>query len=406
MLNSNEFFKKSNILYIEPNLEDSNSFLVVLKEIFKEVYIKNNYDEALEIYENKQYKIDFIISTMQLNDDSGIDLLEIIRKENETIPFILTTDSLDLNDLVKAIKFNATDFLVKPLNKESLLNCLEGIYLNIYEDIIKEEAKRNLEDINEVVNQIALVTKTNLDGKIIFANKAYCEISGYSYNELLNKRFDFIKDSNNEILKDLEDTINSGNVWEGKLKSISKNKEDFYVYLSVIPLFDEDTGKIKEFIWIRFLATDYELEQKNFRKKVVQNLNNNRRINIQAREKIDELFNRIKTYQNIDETLVLEKERQDKFISQYAFYKKEVEESEKKLENIVQVAKDKITNIVFSQNKSKKNMMVDEVDFLTQEFEEKNKQMDMLTKELNEQKKIIGNLMNEIERIEVKLGLK
>ena len=65
---------------------------------------------------------------------------------------------------------------------------------------------------------------------------------------------------------DLLEKVKSGIIWEGKLKNISKTKEFFYVYLTVLPIYCKETSLVKEFIWISFLTTNEELEEKEFKK--------------------------------------------------------------------------------------------------------------------------------------------
>ena len=66
----------------------------------------------------------------------GIQLLESIRELDADIPFILTTAHTESEYLINAIKFKATDYLVKPVNVKDLIQkaqivCQEQQFENI-----------------------------------------------------------------------------------------------------------------------------------------------------------------------------------------------------------------------------------------------------------------------------------
>jgi PAS domain S-box-containing protein len=405
--NNNDFFKTLSILYIESNNEDSTALYAILEKNFKKVILIESGQEAIEYFTKEVSNIDIIICDMYLNDILGVDVLEKIRDISTDSPFILTTKNLDTDELLKAIKFNTTDFLTKPIETSDLLNAVDKICQNNYFDILEKNAQKDLEDIISVIDEVALVSKTNLEGKITYVNKAFCEASGYEQSELLGNTHDLIRDINRVVCDELSSTIRSGNIWEGKLKNISKSKEEFYVYITVIPLFDNNEN-IKEFIWIRFLATEYELEQKNFKKKVAQNINENRRINTQARDKINQLLNKLQTYKSLDYLIDQELHRKNKFESQISYFESQSKTGEDKLKDISSKAKEKINHVISSQKQSKKDkdeISIDLEKYIT-EYQLKNKTVKELMAELDSQKKMIEKLNLKIDSKELKLGLK
>ncbi len=401
------FLKTLNILYLQSDISLNTYFSNILSKKFKNIISVKNFQEAKEsINKNNNLNIDIIICEIEINDSFALGFLEDIKEE---IPFILITKKIEINELLQAIQHNASDYLEKPINAKDLLFSVQNICQHKYQKKMKNENFKDTKDIKEVMNQIALVSKTNTKGEITFVNDYFCEVSGYSKEELIGLTHDVIKaeGSCDLVYEKLWEVVTSGMIWEGKLKKISKNKEDFYIYLTIIPIFKNKTKVIKEYMWISFLATKDELEQKEFKKKVAKNIHESRRINTEARDKINELINKISSYEYLDSLVINEIKRSSKFINQIKYSNKEVESIEIKLKDTSQKASIKIKKILSDEKETriKKIQTDNDLNKLTEELDLKNASIEDLTKELNKQVKIIDRLMSSINNKEMELGL-
>ncbi len=409
---NNSFLKKLNILFIESNSEDKEHFSNILYKFFNNVIVCSTGKEAIDSFLEKRndFFIDIIICDKTLEDMTGIDVLTQIRKIDLEVPFILTSSKIEVDDLLVAIKYKATDYLEKPVNAKNLIFCIEQVCHNKYHERLKLLMQEDLEDLKTVINEVALVSRTDLEGNITFINSYFSEVTGYSEDEIIGQNRLILKDENTSALiyKDLLEKVKSGIIWEGKLKNISKTKEFFYVYLTVLPIYCKETSLVKEFIWISFLTTNEELEEKEFKKKVVKNMYENRRINNEAREKIDFLMNKISDYSNMKNSLITEKERASKFISQIKFYEKELVEIEEKVKEISEKASIKIKQVLAMEKdvREKRDSVISLLNELTKDLDVKNKSVQELTKELSSQLTLIKRLMTSIDAMEEMMGLK
>ena len=409
---NNSFLKKLNILFIESNDEDREHFSNILFKFFNNVIVCSNAQEGLNNFleKRKDFFIDIIICDKTLDDMTGIEILKKIREIDSEIPFIITSSKIEVDDLSVAIKFKATDYLEKPVNGKNLIFCIEQVCHNKYHDRLKILMQQDLEELRTVVNEVALVARTDLDGNFTFINSYFSEITAYSQDELLGQNCLILKDENTSdlIYKNLLEKVKTGIVWEGKLKNISKTKEEFYIYLTVLPINCKVTSSIKEFIWISFLTTNEELEEKEFKKKVVKNMHENRRINSEAREKIDKHMYKISEYSGMKNSLISEKERASKFFSQINFYEKELKVLDEKVKEISAKASVKIKQVLSTEKnvREKKDNAVSLLNDLTKELDVKNKAVQKLTKELSAQLTLIKKLMTSIDAMEDMLGLK
>ncbi|WP_108061366.1 response regulator [Poseidonibacter lekithochrous] len=406
------FLKTLDILYVESDTEINTYFSEILSKQFKTVNSLVTGSEALEAFKkdhNSENILNLVIIDVALKDMSGVKLLEEIRNIDKNIPIILTTDKIEVDPLLSAIEYKASDYLQKPINAKDLVFSVERICQNKYFDKLREETQKDLEDIRSVINEVALVSKTNLEGEIIFCNNYFTEITEYTQEELASNKHELIKDdaTNKLIYEGLYKSIKDGNIWEGKLKQLTKSKSEFYVYLTVIPVLKKNSNEICEFMWISFLATDDELEQKEFKKKVAKNIHTNRRINMEAREKIDALINKINFYKNLESNVKTEQQRGAKFKNQIKFFKDELVGVEEKLKVTSDKASKKIKVVLADEKevRKKNDVAMLSLEKLTGELNDKNKSIKTLTKELAEQVKIIEKLMNSIDSKENQLDM-
>ncbi|MFM2051557.1 MAG: hypothetical protein RL682_2048 [Pseudomonadota bacterium] len=107
------------------------------------------------------------------------------------------------------------------------------------------------------LDQHAIVSRTDADGIITYANDKFCLISGYSRDELLGQSHRLIESDHHpeQLFSQLWETIASGQVWHGELCNRCKTGELYWVNATIVPLRGPD-GFVKEYIGIRTDITD------------------------------------------------------------------------------------------------------------------------------------------------------
>lgn len=118
-----------------------------------------------------------------------------------------------------------------------------------------------LQDYIDSIENVFMVTKTDVTGKIIYANDKFCKLSGYSQKELIGKTHSIIKDPNTstDLYQKMWKTILQGKVFEGVIKNKNKYGNFFITDMKIIPLFDNNG--IREFISIRTDITYYAVQK-------------------------------------------------------------------------------------------------------------------------------------------------
>jgi PAS domain S-box-containing protein len=135
-----------------------------------------------------------------------------------------------------------------------------------------------LQGYKEAVDFSSIVTKTDLKGRITYANDNFCEISGYTRDELIGKPHNIVRhpDQSSESFKDMWDTIQSKKPWRGIVKNKHKDGSAYYVFANVIPFLNKN-NEITEYISIRQDITQLHELKNNLEDRVKEEVEKNQK---------------------------------------------------------------------------------------------------------------------------------
>lgn len=123
------------------------------------------------------------------------------------------------------------------------------------------------------VNGITLSDPDQEDNPIVYANKAFELITGYSKEETVGRNCRFLHDQekNQQELQQIRDALKNAKPVEVTLKNFRKNGELFYNRLSITPLFDSE-GHLIYFLGVQYDVTEQIKAQQEI-KKLTDTLN-------------------------------------------------------------------------------------------------------------------------------------
>jgi nitrogen fixation negative regulator NifL len=122
------------------------------------------------------------------------------------------------------------------------------------------EARYRFKQINNALNTETIVAMTDTKGNITEMNELFCEISGYSRNELMGKNHRILNSGKHPktFFVNLWNTISSGKAWSGLIQNRRKNGELYFVQSVITPIFNIQ-GDITHYLAIRLDITEHML---------------------------------------------------------------------------------------------------------------------------------------------------
>lgn len=91
-----------------------------------------------------------------------------------------------------------------------------------------------------------IVSKTDLKGRITYANRTFMRIASYNEAQLLNIQHNVVRhpDMPRGVFKFLWDTLQTGQEFFGYVKNMAANGDHYWVFANVTPDWDQDGNVI------------------------------------------------------------------------------------------------------------------------------------------------------------------
>jgi diguanylate cyclase (GGDEF)-like protein/PAS domain S-box-containing protein len=116
-------------------------------------------------------------------------------------------------------------------------------------------AKQSLEELKRqkfALDKHSIVAVTDVQGYITYANSKFCEISGYSLEDLIGQDHAILNSGYHPkgFFKEMYRTVASGNIWHDEVCNRAKDGHLYWVDTTISPFMD-DNGKPQSYISIR-----------------------------------------------------------------------------------------------------------------------------------------------------------
>jgi len=181
---------------------------------------------------------------------------------------ILSSHKFDekTQELLKSIDESYYDYDKNKQHLKHTISINSKELMEIYEKLenhnlsLKEEIDAKtllLKQYKDAIDATMVISKTDTFGRITYVNDTFCELSGYSKEELIGSSHRIIRhpDESSSKFKEMWETIIDNKSWHGELKNRAKDGSSYYVDVNIFPLRDKHNS-VLEYIAIRTDITD------------------------------------------------------------------------------------------------------------------------------------------------------
>lgn len=215
--------------------------------------------ETLDVVD--EFNPDVIVLDIHMPEVSGPELAALLREKNAYTPILFLSAENNITEQLRALYFGGDDFLEKPIEAKRFIAAVSSRARRARQNrAIQRRLQFTLyerEREHLALNQHAIVSISNRVGRIIYANDKFCEISGYTREELLGKNHKIVKSGVHppEFYRTLWSTISTGNTWQGEICNRRKDGKLYWVKSTIVPFLD-DLGKPYQYVSLRTDITE------------------------------------------------------------------------------------------------------------------------------------------------------
>ena len=140
--------KEKTILLVDDEEDIRDVLGISLSDIGYNVHAVENGEQAILLF--KKINPGIVLTDIKMPGMDGIELLRKVKRENPDTEVIMITGHGDMNLAVKSLKYEATDFITKPINVDALEIALKRVNDRI---IIKRKLQEYTENLEELLKE-------------------------------------------------------------------------------------------------------------------------------------------------------------------------------------------------------------------------------------------------------------
>ncbi|MDA7746892.1 diguanylate cyclase [Psychromonas sp.] len=293
----------SNVISKKLGITEGFAYAEVLKEEYPTINlieVKGAKDGLSKVQQGELYGFIGVLPAVgySINEDY-IGELKIAGKVNNTLAFPMATrvDEPLLNSI-----FNKLIAQIPPQENKDILNkwlsikyeeqvnytnvmILAGflvciILIILFKNRSINKINEQLESYIKIVDENVLTSSTDLNGKITYASRAFCEKTGYSREELIGKNHNIVKheDTDARLYKGLWTRLSAGLVWKGEIKNKKKDGSFYWVDATISPQLNKN-NQVIGYTSIRHDITDKKIIEELSITDALTNIYNRRHFN-------------------------------------------------------------------------------------------------------------------------------
>lgn len=214
-----------------------------------------------------------LLDVVMETDDAGLRLAKLIRGElaNRLVRVVLRTghagQALEQSVIVD---YDINDYRTKTdLTTQKLFTTVISS-LRSYDSLLTTARSQEalaaslakIKDLQLAIDQHALVSLTDQNGKVLYVNDKFCSVTKYSREELLGADSKMLNAHyhSKAFFEEMWKTIAAGRIWKGEFKNRAKDGSLYWVDSTIVPFVNSE-GKPYQYVAIRNDITERKLAE-------------------------------------------------------------------------------------------------------------------------------------------------
>jgi len=244
------------VLFIDDDQSMTTLYRAAMADIGLVAEIVN--DPLLAPAKVDEFQPDVVVTDLYMPSCNGLELAAVLRQDDALAdtPILFLSSETNIRQQLTALDLGADDFLTKPVNLEVLQ---AAVIARAKRARMLKRSRReyrrvaeHLQRIELAIDQHSIVSISDLQGNILYANQRFCDVTGYTEDELVGKNHRLLKSGVHPeaFYREMWDTISQGRTWHGEVCNRRKDGSHYWVDATVTPQLD-DQGLPLRYVSVR-----------------------------------------------------------------------------------------------------------------------------------------------------------
>lgn len=253
-----DLLKSSSVLYVEDDEDIREQLSRFLRRRVGTLYVAENGQVGLETW--LQYRPEVVVTDIMMPVMSGLKMAEAIRRENPSVPIIVTTAFNETEFFLKAIDLGIDKYVLKPVNTELLLQAIQKSAWGVKADLEIQLAATVFDASSDAI----MISDTK--NCIIAVNAAFCDITGYSEAEIIGRTPAVLTSGRHDadFYRSMWHSLKESGKWIGEVWNRRKNGEIYAEWLTINTV-KNNRGEITHYVAIFADITEHKQAEEHMR---------------------------------------------------------------------------------------------------------------------------------------------
>ena len=238
----------------DPLLLDAQA--AVLRSAGLEVLVSDQALKTLDLLET--FHPDVLLLDVYMPDASGPELAAILREREAwmDLPVLFLSAETDLTQQLLALNLGGDDFLVKPVQPEHLIAAVSARARRARQNAALrrrlQTALYEREREHLALDQHAIVSVADAQGRILYANELFCRVSGYPREQVVGLSHHLLRTSAHPpgFYGAIREAIFAGRVWQDEVCCRRSDGSLYWTETTITPFLDEQ-GRLYQYVAVQ-----------------------------------------------------------------------------------------------------------------------------------------------------------